>query len=144
MIQKFVIQGNPRGQGRPRACKRGRHAAVYEAKEDTMYKENLAAQVVAQRPNFIGVDLAVEIEMHFYLSRPAYHFGVKGLKPRFETAKPLGKPDVDNMVKAVKDSLTGIVWHDDCQVVKVIAEKHYADTQPHITLEIKSPLVVAP
>ena len=136
MIQKFIIQGNPRGQGRPRACKRGRHASVYEAREDTMYKENLAAQVVAQGPSYITMDQPVEIEVMFYLSRPAYHFGAKGLKPRYENARPLGKPDVDNMVKAVKDSLTGIVWHDDAQIVRIWAEKHYADTQPHITLQV--------
>ena len=141
MRQVFIIQGNPRGQGRPRATVRGRHASVYEAKEDTMYKQNLAAQVVAQRPHFIGAGIPVEVEAHFYLSRPQAHFGAKGLKPRYEDARPLGKPDVDNMIKAIKDAVKGIVWHDDSQVFRVTGEKHYADTAPHITIEVKSPTV---
>jgi len=136
MIQRFIIQGNPRGQGRPRATRRGNHAAVYEDSKDTMYKQNLAAQVVTQRPEFIGAGIPVEIEVHFYLPRPQSHFGTKGLKPRYEDARPLGKPDVDNMIKAVKDAAKGIVWHDDSQVVRVIGEKHYADTQPHLVLEV--------
>lgn len=139
MIQKFIIEGNPRGQGRPRACKKDKHAAVYEAKEDTVYKENLAAQIVAQRPHFIGAGIPVEIEAHFYLSRPQAHYGAKGLKSRYENARPLGKPDVDNLGKACMDALNGIVWHDDSQIVRVVTEKHYADTQPHILIEVRCP-----
>lgn len=30
---------------------------------------------------------------------------------------PTGKPDLKNLVAAVEDSLTGIAWHDDAQVV---------------------------
>lgn len=32
MIQRFVIQGNPRGQGRPRAFVRGRHPGHHQGK----------------------------------------------------------------------------------------------------------------
>lgn len=35
------------------------------------------------------------------------------------------KPDADNLVKLQKDALTGIVYRDDAQVVKVHAEKRY-------------------
>ena len=31
---------------------------------------------------------------------------------------PTGKPDADNVEKAIKDALNGIVWHDDSQVVE--------------------------
>lgn len=36
------------------------------------------------------------------------------------------KPDLDKLVRCVKDSLTGIVWDDDSQVVAVCALKKYA------------------
>jgi len=35
------------------------------------------------------------------------------------------KPDLDNMVKFVKDCLNGEVWHDDSQVVNLSARKQY-------------------
>lgn len=35
------------------------------------------------------------------------------------------KPDADNLAKLQKDALTGIVYRDDAQVVKVHAEKRY-------------------
>ena len=137
MTQKFIIEGNPRGQGRPRATVRGRHAAVYEAKEDTLYKNNIAAQVVAQKPEYIEFN-PVSIDVGFYIQRPKYHYDSKGrVKERYVDDCPIGKPDIDNMLKALYDACNGIVWRDDSQIVQVTAEKAYASTRPHLTLEVK-------
>lgn len=37
--------------------------------------------------------------------------------------RPTKKPDIDNILKLVKDALNGIVYRDDAQVVRVEAEK---------------------
>ena len=138
MTQKFIIEGNPRGQGRPRATVRGRHAAVYEDKADTLYKNNIAAQVVAQKPEFIQ-DVPVILTACFYMPRPKYHYDSKGvIKARFVEARPTGKPDLSNLIKGVEDSLNGIVWADDSLIVGYgDSGKFYADTRPHLTLEVK-------
>lgn len=49
------------------------------------------------------------------------------------------KPDKDNLEKAVKDALTGIVWVDDSQVwssqtFKVIASGR---DRPHVSIKIR-------
>lgn len=142
MIQRFIVEGNPRGQGRPKATIRGRHAGVYEDSKDRLYKENLAAQVVTQRPEFIPAGVPVELEVSCYMSRPQAHYGAKGLKPRYEDARPLGTPDVDNIAKACMDALKGIVWHDDSQIVRVTMEKHYTLTRPHMVVEVTCPTKV--
>jgi Holliday junction resolvase RusA-like endonuclease len=137
MIQRFIIQGNPRGQGRPRATVRGRHASVYEAKEDTMYKENLAAQVVTQRQSFIK-DGPIILSAKFYMPRPKAHYDSKGcIKARYQDIRPTGKPDLSNLIKAAEDGLNGIVWADDSLIVGYgDCGKYYADTEPHIVLEV--------
>lgn len=35
------------------------------------------------------------------------------------------KPDLDKLVRATGDALTGVIYHDDAQVVEVIARKLY-------------------
>lgn len=45
------------------------------------------------------------------------------------------KPDVDNLAKAVMDSLTGVAWCDDSQVVKVSIFKEYAK-EPYVYIYI--------
>lgn len=59
----------------------------------------------------------VSVRLHFYLPRPK----------RMKRELPHVKPDVDKLIRAVLDALTGIVWVDDGQVVQVTGQKVYAD-----------------
>ena len=56
--------------------------------------------------------------------------------PRLLHAK---KPDADNLLKGVKDALTGLAWVDDSQVAEVLVRKVIAagDEQPHVTVQIR-------
>ena len=48
---------------------------------------------------------------------------------------PLTKPDTDNILKGIKDALTGVLWADDAQVVQDIAMKCYG-TEPHVVVRV--------
>jgi Holliday junction resolvase RusA-like endonuclease len=48
---------------------------------------------------------------------------------------PDKKPDIDNILKAIFDSLNGYAFADDVQIVQVYAEKQYAD-EPFLEVEI--------
>lgn len=41
---------------------------------------------------------------------------------------PTGKPDSDNVIKAVYDGCNGVVWKDDSQVVDGAQRKRYSET----------------
>lgn len=49
------------------------------------------------------------------------------------------KPDADNVVKAVKDALSGLLWRDDCQVCQLIVDKWIAggDDQPGVVIQVE-------
>ena len=49
--------------------------------------------------------------------------------------RPITKPDVDNILKQVNDSLNGIAYTDDRQIATEIVEKWYSDI-PRIEIEI--------
>jgi Holliday junction resolvase RusA-like endonuclease len=61
----------------------------------------------------------VALQVEFYLYRPS------GL-PKSYHGPHLTKPDLDKLVRAVKDALTSVVWRDDSQVTCLIAGKAYA------------------
>jgi crossover junction endodeoxyribonuclease RusA len=71
---------------------------------------------------------AVRLAIVFFLPRP------QSLPARVK--HHIKKPDVDKLVRAVKDALKGVLWHDDAQVIELVARKGYATTQPHVRIVI--------
>lgn len=68
----------------------------------------------------------------FTFKRPADHYTTKGVLKGEKYARPAPtwvekKPDVDKLVRAVADALTGYAWHDDKQVVMVEATKVWGE-----------------
>jgi len=76
------------------------------------------------------------LSLRFCLPRP----GNKVWKTRPMPREPhIVKPDLDNLIKAVKDALKGLTWRDDCQVCRYgSVEKCLAagDEQPHVMIWI--------
>jgi len=126
--QTFRYIGNPIAQGRPKFYRRGKHVGAYDPKKSVDYKSNFAAQIVAQKPVLIEREKPIKLWLSFYLPRPKGHYNSKGIvKPQYARSAHIKKPDLDNMVKAVKDALKGILWYDDSQVYATDAEKKYSD-----------------
>jgi len=72
----------------------------------------------------------------FVLPRPKNKIWKTRDMPRLWHAK---KPDVDNLLKSLKDAMTGLAWRDDSQVCYVSAVKVVADgdEQPHVEVEVE-------
>jgi Holliday junction resolvase RusA-like endonuclease len=69
----------------------------------------------------------VELVADFYVRRP------KGLPKRWVHA--IKKPDLDKLLRAIGDGLTGVVWRDDSQVISISATKHYGlDPRVEVTI----------
>lgn len=128
MIREYTYKGIPKSQGRPRAARMGKFVRVYEDKKDTVNKNNIAAQIVAQDPEYLD-DAPVVVTLVCRFPRPKSHYGAKGVKPSapfYHTQKP----DAENLAKAVLDALTGICWKDDSQVVDLHVRKAWTDEAP--------------
>jgi crossover junction endodeoxyribonuclease RusA len=73
----------------------------------------------------------------FYLPRP------KALltKSKAPMAIPhVKKPDVDKLLRAAGDALSGVAWTDDSQVTDLIARKRYcaAGTFPRVVIRVRA------
>lgn len=77
----------------------------------------------------------VDLSTTFYLPRP------KSLPKR--VLHHTKKPDLDKLVRAVKDALKGVLYLDDSQVVRVLASKAYTtpDSAPGVCVSIAPVLI---
>lgn len=120
----LVAYGTPQPQGSTKAFVRGGRAFITSANSKMKpYRHTLtqvASEVLANAqcdaPAFPR-PLAVELSVVWYLTKPKS-------TPK-KITKPTKKPDTDKLLRAVLDSLTGVVYEDDSQVVRVTAEKKY-------------------
>ncbi len=75
------------------------------------------------------------VTCRFHCRRPKSHFNKHGLKkdaPRFPTTRP----DATKLFRSTEDSLTGILWKDDSQIVQQHISKIYSETPgAEITVE---------
>lgn len=104
------------------------------AKRYLSYKNQIQWEVKKQlRTNEI-ITGPIEVDMIFYMPIPQSW----SKKKKREAAGTFHtkKPDADNLVKGVFDSLNKLVWKDDNQVCKISAKKIYAE-EPGISLDIK-------
>ena len=72
----------------------------------------------------------------FRIKRPKKHFvgNIAGgvLKESAPKTIFIGKPDVDNLAKFVLDSLNGVLYDDDSQVVTLNATKMYDNEESYL------------
>ena len=129
----FTVQGEPKGQPRPRAFARKMgsiHVArFYDSDVADTWKRQVALAIAhaVNSSKWALTEVPVAVELRFAMPRPKSHFGAKGLKPSAPQFHA-GKPDVDNLAKLPLDQITksGRVWRDDSQVVSLRCDKFWA------------------
>lgn len=115
-VVSFVAIGTPAPKGNMRIAPHGRR--LYDASEGlpawTKILESLASEYVLRRhPPLAG---PVGFEVVFHLARPK--------RPKHPTF-PIGRPDLDKLLRAVADPFSGAVFGDDGQIVRWLAEARY-------------------
>lgn len=81
----------------------------YDSEHARDWKRTIVAQVLPQKPPEL-IEGPLELSLIFYLNRPIS-------LPKSQVFH-IKKPDLDNLVKAVKDALKGVVYRDDSQIYK--------------------------
>ena len=125
----FFVPGIPRGQGSKRVLpnrKAGGRPILVESSKyvgDWRADVQLKAQSVWNgKPLLAG---PVAVDFLFIFRRPQSHHvasnrerPVKENAPRYHTSKP----DLDKLIRAINDALTGVILTDDCLVARIHSE----------------------
>lgn len=123
------VAGLPVAQPRPRAVSFRGHARMYSPGTSNEWK----ACVIHELKQYAGTfpaGMPLRCDLTFYLPRPMGHFGSGKNANKLKASapsRPTGKPDRDNLDKAVCDAITAAgVWADDSQVTDGRIRKRYA------------------
>lgn len=123
---QWFVEGTPITKGSFNFFRKGNRVIVRPAdKRLDAWEENIrlaATEAVAGAP---PSERGWIIRLKFFLRRP------KTVK----RIDPTTKPDLDKLVRAVLDPLTGVVYNDDSQVIDIHARKYYVDDEMSLRKE---------
>ena len=132
---KFVVQGEPRGKGRPRFNTRTGHGIT--PKETASYENLVHLNYIQQCDQYrFPDDAMLDMRVMAYYSVPASASKKKKALMLAGEIRPTKKPDMDNVVKVIADSLNQVAYRDDTQIVDCQCRKFYAE-QPRVEVIIQ-------
>lgn len=134
-LARFSVPGQPQGKGRAKAFRFGNHVKMHTPEKTVAY-ENWVKQCALDSVSvgFVPTDKPIIANVTMYYQKPKSGSKVVQSGRDLGTIRPTVKPDIDNVLKAIFDSLNGILYKDDTQIVEVTASKFYSDI-PRVEVE---------
>jgi crossover junction endodeoxyribonuclease RusA len=129
VMQSFTAFGVPQPKGSTRAFIVKGRARTTNANKATKPWESVVAHA-ALEAGVKQLEGPVGITMLFCFQRP------KSVSAKSRPCHTV-KPDLDKLIRAVLDALTGIAYRDDSQVGSIIAGKDYTDCTPRVVVAIE-------
>jgi Holliday junction resolvase RusA-like endonuclease len=124
----FEIDGDVQAQQRPKFSRFGKGVSVRDPQESKDYKSFVrlvasehALDELITDPIVLHIDVYRKMPKAIMNSKKKYQQVLDG------ALRPTTKPDIDNLVKGIKDGLSKVIWHDDSQVIELVARKFYSD-----------------
>jgi Holliday junction resolvase RusA-like endonuclease len=126
----LTVPGTPTAKGRPRISTRGGLARAYTPAATRLAEDTMAGRVLAllEARHDRGLwpsKTALRVDLRFVLPIPPSWPAWRRAAALLKRHGPVGKPDLDNLVKLAKDALNGVLWVDDSQIVILVAGKVY-------------------
>jgi len=119
----FVVPGEPLGKMRPRFRRAGAHVSTYTPAKTRDYEASIAA----------AADVAATNQGYEHPERGWYEMEVLV----YRTHERKGS-DVDNVGKAVADSLNGVLWRDDSELRQVTVRLAGWGEAPRVEVTVRA------
>lgn len=130
MKVELTIPGPPMGKQRPRVCKYGTYTPEKTVNYETLVRELF---IIKNYGRQLEGPLVIEVRAYFNIPKSTKKIDVFGMLNGL--IRPTKKPDIDNILKIIGDSLNGLAYHDDSQIVAAVVQKCYSD-EPRVEFEI--------
>ncbi|KVP19392.1 endodeoxyribonuclease RusA [Burkholderia ubonensis] len=123
---EFVVPGKPVAKGRPRFARHGAHVRTFTPEATERYENLVKMAARAAMCETQPYEGPVRLIVNIGLPIPASWSQKRQDAAAAGAIGATKKPDADNVVKALKDGMNGVVYADDGQVVDLWISKRYA------------------
>lgn len=123
MIYEFEVPGKVIGKGRPRL--NTYTGVVYTPTKTKDYETLVEQYFLLKYPRFKMLEgrLNVSIIAYFAIPKATKKSDINDMLEN--SISPTKKPDIDNIVKVILDSMNMFAFKDDIQITKLEVEKRY-------------------
>ncbi len=134
MRVSFTVMGEPCGKGRPRFSKPGH---TYTPDKTSRYENLVKLEYESQCGCRFDDSDQLDMRIYAYYGIPKSDSKKKAAQKLSGIIRPAKKPDMDNVMKIIADSLNGIAYRDDTQIVDSMVRKFYSDV-PRVQVIIQT------
>lgn len=127
------IDGPPTAKGRPRFTRLGRAFTP----EKTRQAEGYIRHQIVEQAGMLRLEGPLRVTVACFMAVPGSWSKLKQAKALTNALHPIGRPDLDNLAKAILDAANGYLWCDDAQIVGLILSKSYSD-RPGVRLTVEA------
>lgn len=117
LVARFVVEGDPVPKERARTFRDPRSGRMVSKSAPRTVEWERRVAVAAWGARVAPAEELLRVRMVFYRATRQVC-------------------DVDNLVKAVKDALNGVVWLDDRQVMDLSASKRISGARPRVEVDV--------
>ena len=140
---KFAVLGEPQGKGRPRFVSRYNpvtqqaFGSAHTPEKTIVYENLVRTEYSIQTKNFrFPDDAMLDMRILAYYSIPKSASKKKKAMMLEGLIRPTKKPDMDNVMKVIADSLNQVAYKDDTQIVDSQCRKFYSE-EPRVEVIIR-------
>lgn len=137
----FTVYTIPQGKARARTVMRGGKIHSYTPEKTMLFESEIRAAYKAQCSELFDkrgdLKYPLEVEINAFFPIPKSFSKVKRAAVENNEIRPTGKPDCDNIAKAVCDALNNVAYRDDSQIVVLVVQKWYTTQKPRVDVTIK-------
>jgi len=129
-VISLTIQVEPVAKGRPRTAYRNGAVRTYTPDKTRLAQEYIVTLLQQYEDQGFAEHIPVKLTCVFYRTKSKW-------LPKREKL-PFRKPDLDNFLKLLSDSINGILVTDDAQITTINMAKRWTDKgYPYITIKLE-------
>lgn len=121
MKQVIIVDGDPKGKGRPRFAQGHAYTPQITREYERTIRDEWMRQAHEQFPD----DANIKLTLDAIFSIPKSAKRMDKLAMMSGIIRPTKKPDADNILKIAADALNGYAYSDDKQIIEMSVTKRY-------------------